>query len=293
MIGTDVLGPDDPGPDGGEGEEELRVLLHQAVPDLATPEDRMERVRARAIGTRRRRRAAGLGAGLTAGLVAAVLAAAPAIAPTPEQGAAAGQGMAAGPAETLPGGAPTGPAAGGGTPTATPTTGSGTPTTTPTPGAQVRFPAYPNVTVDLPSGWYSQSAFTNDPQNGFGYLATGPITHAASCRTAGIACPSDVLLPVGGALLTLRLVDQPDLAGKFTASSATISDIAPDKDCLVLGGTRELLGYRAVARTGALVLIQLTACLREPSHPTLQQVQEVLDSIRTVEGISPSPPTVR
>ncbi|MEV7926934.1 hypothetical protein [Kitasatospora sp. NPDC088779] len=287
MIGTDLLDPDDPRPDGGEGEE-LRILLHQAVPELATPEDRMERVRARAIGTRRRRRAAGLGAGLTAGLVAAALAAAPAIAPTPEHGVAAGLGTAAGPgvtgpAETVPGGVPP-----------TPTIGpSATPTMVPTPGSQVRFSSYPNLALDLPSGWYSQSTFNGDPRNGIGYLATGPISPASPCRTAGIACPSDTLLPVGGALLTLRLVDQPDLVGKFTTSLAVTSDVTLDKECLTLGGTRELIGHRAVARTGTLVLIQLTACLREPSHVTIQQVQQVLDSIRTSEGSTPSSTTTR
>ncbi|MFF3008031.1 hypothetical protein ACFVTF_35130 [Kitasatospora sp. NPDC057940] len=277
MIGTDLLDPDDPRPDGGEGEE-LRVLLHQAVPELATPEDRMERVRARAIGTRRRRRAAGLGAGLTAGLVAAALAAAPAIAPTPEHGVAAGPSMAAGPAETVPGGEPPVPTDGA----------SATPTTVPTSRSQVHFSSYPDVVLDLPSGWYSQSTFNGDPRNGIGYLATGPISPASPCRTAGITCPSDSLLPADGALLTLRLVDQPDLVGKFTTSSAVTSDVALDKECLSLGGTRELIGNRALARTGTLVLIRLTACLREPSHLTIQQVQQVLDSIRTAEGSTPS-----
>ncbi|MER8105222.1 hypothetical protein [Kitasatospora sp. NPDC094016] len=287
MIGTDLLDPDDPRPDGGEGEE-LRILLHQAVPELATPEDRMERVRARAIGTRRRRRAAGLGAGLTAGLVAAALAAAPAIAPTPEHGVAAGPGTAAGPgvtgpAETVPGGEPPAPTAGA----------SPAPTTVPMPGSQVHFSSYPSLVLDLPRGWYSQSIFNGDPRNGIGYLATGPISPAPPCRTAGIACPSDSLLPVGGALLTLRLVDQPDLVGKFTTESALTSDVTLDKECLTLGGTRELIGHRAVARTGTLVLIQLTACLREPSYLTIQQVQQVLDSIRTAEGSTPSAATTR
>ncbi|MFD7581529.1 hypothetical protein [Kitasatospora sp. NPDC059817] len=285
MIGTDLLDPDDPRPDGGEGEDELRILLHQAVPELATPEDRMERVRARAIGTQRRRRAAGLGAGLTAGLVAAALAAAPAIAPTPERGVAAGPSVAAGPAETVPGGEPPAPTAGA--------SASATPTMVPTARSQIHFTSYPNLALDLPSGWYSQGTFSGDPRNGIGYLANGPIGPVSPCRTAGIACPSDTLLPVGGALLTLRLVDQPDLVGKFTTSSAVTSDIALDKECLTLGGTRELIGHRAVARTGTLVLIQLTACMRVPSHVTIQQVQQVLDSIRAAEGSSPSPTTTR
>ncbi|MFJ2867567.1 hypothetical protein [Kitasatospora sp. NPDC087314] len=276
MIGTDLLGPDDRGPDGVEGEEELRILLHEAVPVLAEPEDRMAQVRARAARTRRRRRAGGLGAGLTAGLVAAALAAAPAIAPGPERGATGGTAPAASvPAATAP----------------EPTVSGGPSVEAGTHSTPIRFSRFPIVMAEVPNGWYSQSAVSSDSRSAFGYLSTGPIEPTPSCPPTAGSCPPVDRLPVDGALLTLRLGDDPGVVQKLTNAQAGLANTPLDKDCFLRGGDSELVGHRIVIQSGTPLMIQLTACLRGPSGRTLQQVHDVLDSIRgnPADTSSPSP----
>ncbi|MDH6708942.1 hypothetical protein P3T27_005688 [Kitasatospora sp. MAA19] len=269
MIGTDLLDPDDPGPDGVEGEQELRILLHEAVPVLAEPEDRMAQIRARAARTRRRRRAGGLGAGLTAGLVAAALAAAPAIAPGPERAAAGGTA----PAATAP----------------EPTAAGGPSVEAETHSTPIRFSRFPIVMVEVPNGWYSQSAVSSDSRVAFGYLATGPIEPTPSCPPTAGSCPPADRLPVDGAVLTLRVGDDPGIIQKLTNTQAGLANTPLDKDCSLRGGNSELVGHRIVIQSGAPLMIQLTACLRGPSGRTLQQVQGVLDSIRSNPGGTSSP----
>ncbi|MGW1177215.1 hypothetical protein ACWD4P_26305 [Kitasatospora sp. NPDC002543] len=274
MNGTELLGP--PGPDdGGHDEEELRVLLRRAVPALASPEDRMERVLARVERSRRRRRAAGLAAGLAVGLSAAVLAAAPALAPSPVRGAALGPaGSGAAQAPTVPP-----------LPTA-----SATPTAAPT-GSRLFFPRLPEMVLDPPPGWHAMATLPADPQEKFGYLGTEALGPEPSCTAGAARCPLYGRLPVDGVVLSFRLVDGQGLAGKIGAGPPALADTGLDKDCAALGGSRELAGLRTVDRSGAGAVVEVTACLRQPSEPTLLRVRQVFASIRSVPVTQPPLPS--
>ncbi|MFF2745628.1 hypothetical protein ACFVVA_08795 [Kitasatospora sp. NPDC058048] len=259
MTGCDLLDPDAHGPAGGDEEQELRFLLQRAVPDLDAPEDRMDRVRARAARTRSRRRTATIGAGLTGGLVAAALAAAPAVAPAPERGAAAG-------------------------PVAAPSAVA----TVPPPEATIRFPALPDVSVDVPHGWRTRDGLTDDPRDGIGFLATHPLDVKSSCPEGGLCVPVGPLT-ADDAFVMLQLVDDQARIQQAAAGPATLTEGRPEAFCTTYGGTRQLVGHRVVVRGGRPALIELTACLREPSDPTLRQVRQVLDSLRTTSGGGSTP----
>lgn len=252
---------------GGETEEEeLRVLLNRAVPALAAPEDRMERVLARADRSRRRRRATGLGLGLSGGLLAAVLAAAPAIAPVPDRGAV---GPAARPAGTsLPSDAPTQSVA------PTPSVSA------PQSGDLVRFPQADGLTAVLPPGWYAQVSGVDDPYDHLGYLANRQFDTKVPCPQAAVFCPPIGALTSDRALLTVKKVGVADSAATANGESTGMVDIAVDKDCSGQNGDRELVGHRGVSLQNTTVRIELTACVRLPSDRTLQQVQQVLNSLR-------------
>ncbi|MFI6154632.1 hypothetical protein ACIBCA_18315 [Kitasatospora sp. NPDC051170] len=227
-------------------EGELRELLHRAVPPLATPDDRVRQVLAKAGRTRRRRRATGLAGGLGAGLLAAALAAAPAMAPR-------------GPDAVIePGAGASGSASAPGEPVVT-----------------TRFPAF-SLAVDLPPGWQARSVTAN-PADGIGHLANLPFDAKPSCPANTGSCSPLGLLPADGAVLTVRLttVTQQD-----TPTPAALTDMTLDKDCSTHGGTRELLGHRTVGTAEKQARVEVTACLRTPSQRTLGQVQHILDSAR-------------
>ncbi|MFE4519360.1 hypothetical protein ACFRMQ_34860 [Kitasatospora sp. NPDC056783] len=263
MRGTDLTGPDGPVDDGSD-EEELRILLHRAVPALEAPDDRMDRVLARVARARCRRRAVALAAGLTAGLTAAVLATAPALAPAP------GRGTGLGPAAAAP--APV-------SPTATPVPA---PTPTPTP---VTFPMFPEMTVDVPAGWHSWAAPATDPQKRFGYLGTRP--QVSSCATP--VCPSSGALLGGDVILVFRLLEGQELVDKVSRTTPGLTDSTAEEDCVIRGGTRELVGVRAVNGADRKAVVEVTACLRQPSEATLAKVRQVFGSVRPAPA-SPLPP---
>ncbi|MFG2848042.1 hypothetical protein ACGF12_33460 [Kitasatospora sp. NPDC048296] len=240
-------------------EEELRVLLRRAVPALATPEDRMERVLARADRSSRRRRATGLGLGLGGGLLAAVLAAAPAL----DRGAV-------GPTAERP--------AGTSSPSYAPT-----PSVSPTrAGDLVHFPQADGLTVALPPGWYAQVSGVDDPHDHLGYLANRQFDTKVPCPRTAVFCPPIGALTSDRALLTVKVVGVGDSAGAADGETTGMVDIALDKDCSGQNGNRELVGHRSVTLQNAGVRLELTACVRAPSDRTLQQVQQVLDSLRGV-----------
>ncbi|MGW3230169.1 hypothetical protein [Kitasatospora sp. NPDC001095] len=279
MTGTELLDPFGPGDDGHD-EEELRVMLHRAVPALASPQDRVERVLARVERSRRRRRAAGLAAGLTVGLAAAVLAAAPALAPGPVRGVGLGPaGSVSAPAPAVP-------------PVQAPT---GTPSVLPEP--TFYFPRLPEMVVALPVNWHVLALTAAAPQDKFGYLGTQPL--GPSCTPGAVYCPISGLLPVDGAVVGFRLrEDGRGLAEKLGPSPSGFNESGYlEQECAALGGNRELGGLRAVDRAGSPVVVEVTACLRQPSESTLRQVRQVFDTIRsapagrppTTTAVSPAP----
>ncbi|MFJ9446600.1 hypothetical protein ACIRRH_32770 [Kitasatospora sp. NPDC101235] len=280
MSGTDLFGPHGP-TDDGHDEEELRILLHQAVPALASPDDRMDRVLARVDRARRRRRVAGLAAGLTAGLTAAVLAAAPALAPAPVRGAGLGPaGSVSAPAPAVsaqPSPLPSSPSP------SSPLPPSGRPT-----GTSIFFPLFPEMVVDPPANWHTLAVGTTDPQERFGYLGTQPLEAGPSCTADPARCPLSVRLLTGGAVLAFRVVDDQGLAAKLGTPPPGLTDTELDKDCAALGGSRKLTGLRSIDRSTRAALVEMTACLRQPSEPTLRQVQQVFDSIRSTPAGSRS-----
>ncbi|MEE1783859.1 hypothetical protein PUR71_13210 [Streptomyces sp. SP17BM10] len=280
MTVTDFLDPDRPdgvhGPDGTDSgeEEELRVLLQRAAPHLAAPEDRIERVLARAGRTRRRRRAAGLGAGLTGGLLAAALAAAPAIAPAPDATGALGAA---------------------GTPATAPSAATAAPSATPEPegpdpvgplGTAISFGSGPDMVVNVPKGWLTQANGWAQPDVTIGTLANQPLVEPTACEGRKTLC-----LPVGqlrgsGVVVTFRLVKDPSRIKEYADQSRPAQAAAVGKECTTVGGTAELVGYRTVASGPAPAVIELTACLREPTTAVVQQVQQVLESVRPLERTS-------
>ncbi|MFE7594966.1 hypothetical protein ACFU6K_36735 [Kitasatospora sp. NPDC057512] len=287
MNGADLhgpYGPYGPGEGGHDDEQELRILLHRAVPALGSPQDRMERVLARVERSRRRRRAAGLAAGLTAGLTAAVLAAAPALAPAPVRGAATGPaGSVSAPVLSPPAAAPTvspAPTVPGG-----PSAGS---------GATVFFPRLPEMLLDPPANWHALATSSADPRERFGYLGTQPLGAAPSCTAGAVRCPLSGRLAVDGAVLAFRLVDDQGLAEKLGPTPTGLGDTALDKECAALGGDRELTGLRTVERAGPAAVVEVTACLRQASDPTLRQTRQAFDSVRSAPpGGRPPGPTGR
>ncbi|MEV7027120.1 hypothetical protein [Kitasatospora sp. NPDC093558] len=274
MTGTDLIDPDGTGTGIGE-EQELRVLLRQATPHLAEPEDRIERILARADRARRRRRAAGLGAGLTGGLLAAALAAAPAIAPAPSGTGALG-------------------AAG----TSSPSASTAAPSPTPAPegpdpvgplGTAISFRTVADMVVNVPKGWLTQENTWTGPEVSIGTLANQPIAEPTACADKKTLCLPVGQLRGGGAVVTFRLVKEPSRIKAYAEQSVPAQVTATGKECTAVGGTTELVGYRTVASGPSPTLIELTACLREPTGAEVEQVQQVLESIRSMDRTSTDP----
>ncbi|MFE2723084.1 hypothetical protein [Kitasatospora sp. NPDC059327] len=263
-----------------EVEDELRVLLRRAVPDLPTPDDRMDRVRERADRNRRRRRAAGLGAGLTGGLLAAALAAAPAIAPSP--GPTVLRPATGGPTAA---GAPTGAS----TPSPAPTAASDGPSVSPSPfeGSQaVLFPEIGGVILDVPKGWYTLVMPAGGPLSDTGFTANQSLKVAPYCPPWQADCAPLEALNTDGVLVAVTLIEDPAHVQKLAGTAAPAEDTALAKDCGLRGGTRQLTGRRTVTVAGAVTVVELTACLNHPSARTVELVQRVVASVRVTGGAS-------
>ncbi|MFF8774417.1 hypothetical protein [Kitasatospora sp. NPDC015120] len=275
--------PDREAPGDREVADELRVLLQLAAPHLSAPEDRMERVLARAARTRRRRRRAALAGGLAVGLTAAVLAAAPALAPGP--GGPALRPAASGPAgDAVP--------SGGASPSTPPGAGAGD-------GPTVRFTLLDDIAVDVPFGWYGLTALAGSEQSEpLGYLSSQQLAGAADCpRPDNLQSPVCIvsgLLPDDGVVIALRVIPEQSGAEKLLGRPPVLEAAPTDKDCVLRGGTQQLRGFRAVLVSGRAEMIQLTACLRAPSSGTLLALNRTVTSIRAGEkapSASPVPVT--
>ncbi|WP_224277585.1 hypothetical protein, partial [Streptomyces sp. LS1784] len=161
------------------------------------------------------------------------------------------------------------------------------------PGTTIRFPSLSDVAVDVPNGWHTRDGITSDSREGIGFLATQPLDTKSSCPRAGI-CVLAGPLTADGVFATLQLIDDPARIGQTPIGPAALTEGTPEALCTMYGGTRELVGHRVVVRDGVPALIKLNACLREPSDPTLRQLQQVLDSLRTTTGSrATTPKTLR
>lgn len=290
----DRSGADRPGPGDGDGdrpwladaevEDELRVLLQRAAPDLPAPADRMDRVRERADRTRRRRRVAGLGAGLTGGLVAAALAAAPATAPAPSNTVlhpATGGPTSVGPVAEAP------------SPSLPPTAASNSPSVSPSSvpssfdGARaVLFTEVGRVILDVPRGWSTLIMTPGGAPKSTGYTANKPLSVAPYCPPWQSDCAPLEALDTDTVLIAVTLLDDPAHVQKLAGKATAAEDTALDKGCGLRGGTRQLTGHRTVTVGGTATVVELTACLNRPSARTVELVQRVVDSVRTTGGAS-------
>ncbi|MEV0534802.1 hypothetical protein [Kitasatospora sp. NPDC050463] len=289
----DRTGADRPGLGDGDGdrpwladaevEDELRVLLQRAAPDLPAPADRMDRVRERAGRTRRRRRVAGLGAGLTGGLVAAVMAAAPATAPAPSNTVlhpATGGPTSVAPVAEAPSPSPS-PAAASSpsvSPSSVPSSRDGT--------QAVLYPELGRVILDVPRGWSTLIMPTGRAPKSTGYTANKPLSAAPYCPPWQSDCAPLEALDTDTVLVAVTVLDDPGHVQKLAGKAPAAEDTALDKDCGLRGGTRQLTGHRTVTVGGTAAVVQLTACLNRPSARTVELVQRVVDSVRTTGGAS-------
>ncbi|WP_380283130.1 hypothetical protein [Kitasatospora purpeofusca] len=253
---------------------ELRVLLQLATPHLPPPEDRMERVLARVVRTRRRRRRAALAGGLALGLTAAVLAAAPALAPGPP-GTTLGP-AASGPAvSTSPGASPS-PSSGGGE----------------ADGRTVRFALLDDVVIDVPEGWYDLTVQPGPGQpEPTGYLASQRLADAAGCPTRDdrqdAACLVTGTLVDDGVFMTLRLIRDPAALEKARSETDTRQNTQSSKECTFMGGARQMTWFRTLVLAGRAEVVQLSACLRRTSEETFLVLDRMLASLRPA-GTAPS-----
>ncbi|MFE2106118.1 hypothetical protein ACFXAF_09635 [Kitasatospora sp. NPDC059463] len=279
--------PDREAPGDREVADELRVLLQLAPPHLSAPEDRMERVLARAARTRRRRRRAALAGGLAVGLTAAVLAAAPALAPAP--GGSSLHPAASGPAgDAVPSGG------------ASPSTPPGSwPDGRTGDGLTIRFTLLDDIAMDVPFGWYGLTALPGSGQSEpLGYLSSQQLAGAADCprpdNLQSPVCITAGVLADEGVVIALRVIPEQNNAEKLLGQPPVLEAAPTDKDCVLRGGTQQLRGFQALLVSGRAELVQLTACLRLPSSETLTTLKRTVTSIRPAEkapSASPVPVT--
>jgi hypothetical protein len=235
-------------------EHELRLLLERGVPRLGAPAQRMREVRRRVL-RRRRRRFATLGAVVSVVAVAggfAVLR--PDVPPS-----------SAGP----PGGAATAPVP---TPDAPPT-----PTADPSRGSVVRLDG---LTFALPEGWRLTRPHT--PSALVAYVSNQPLGARIPCpdpAVDGFACAPWARLGKGGVLVFFRLTKTP--IGKAAAPGrfALEGPHLPNKDCRVLGGDQEVIGWGTPAGgAGQGVAANAYACLNHADDATTGAVLTVFDT---------------
>ncbi len=301
--------------------DELRVLLQLAVPHLPAPEDRMERVLARAARTRRHRRRAALAAGLAVGLTAAVLAAAPALAPGPTATvlvpAASGPALGAIPPAGSPAGPPTVfPGVPDGASTGTPPNASPAAPSVPTgeaPGVgaggdgtgdngdngsayvrPTRFTPLDGVIIDVPDTWYDLTllATAGRPET-VGYVSSLPLAREPGCpvhdnlQTA--VCVASGTLPEDAVFIAIRLVRDDKVVTRTVGQSVLLQDSTIDRGCAAQGGTRQLHAQQVIIPSGQAEVVDLSACLRRPSKATLAALERFAASVRLFGTATNSP----
>ncbi|MEV7080905.1 hypothetical protein AB0N88_20595 [Streptomyces sp. NPDC093516] len=241
-----------------ETERAVRGLLERAVPDLASPADRMAGIR-RKVRRRRQHAVATACAAVTA-LAALVF--------------------------VLPGLRDADPALG--------RTAAPSDTSASAPARSVRLlGTEEGVQITLPKGWYALSV--DDARGGpVAFIASVPLAAPAdaSCSSRGQdvlgTCRPVVQLPAGNVLVVLRDGQQ----GYGTATPAFGRAAAEGCKSIRSTGKSEL---RKAVGTGpdmpdTRVLVEATTCQRTPvSAETLDRLQHVLDSITAAGGGGPEP----
>ncbi|MDI5962913.1 hypothetical protein [Streptantibioticus silvisoli] len=243
------------------GEFALRRLLEAGVPRLSAPADRMRQVHRRVV-RRRRRRAAMVGA---VTCVAAILALAGPLARGPARDDTA---LPAGvpPLAAIPtvGDSPVGAAAAG-------------------PGGWLLLPfGGTDIGVVLPRHWQAEMV----PGNGFavGYATDGTLGPPKSCPDPAVgafACLPVKGLPANGMAFAflagvpkdrVTVAHKPFEGGFFFKPPRSPR---PDKDCAIIGGTREM---EAIGGIGHAMGPVAYVCMRGTSQAQLDLAKSVLDS---------------
>lgn len=242
-------------------EDELRVLLHRAVPQLPSPAQRLERVRAR-VTRRRRRRTAALSVTAVAAAVAVSLTV-PGLLHSSDGG---GAPVGAAPAPTAVTHAPTPDARLD--PTPTPII-----STTLDRYTRVEFRTLGGLTLTLPRAWSRlESADVS-------FAASQQMSgQNANCKQPmdGYCSPLVKRLPSGGALVVLR-----PKYSRLTADKVRVSHqvYAPEltKSCLLAGGTQVWEALIAdPARPGSDLVVDASVCLSRPTKAQSSEARSVL-----------------
>lgn len=247
--------------DGPGAEDELRVLLERAVPQLPTPPQRLERVRER-VRRRRRRRAAAVTGSAVLAVVAGLVAVPGVVLP---RGGRADPGVVA----------ISGPAKAGTTPA-----GKGSPThgtdPTPTPVAGYRPAGMNGLRLRPPEGWHILPDFATDSV----FLSTQALVlPQGGCAHAldGFCTPLARVLADGGVLVMFRLEHNNVQAGKLLDLALPLADQEPYLSCRTVNGTRQM-GRTMVGDAASGAVVWTTACLSDPTPAQLAQVRDLLSS---------------
>jgi hypothetical protein len=242
-------------------ENELRVLLERAVPQLPAPAQRLDRIRER-VRRRRRRRMAGLSATVVAGVAAAGL-----LLPGGTAGTSpVGQGKAP------PGAAPVSPAAS--LPSPTPT-GSGPTTMSSRPPGTYRLVSFsdPPLTLRVPAAWHAST------DHGLVFVASEPVGASKSvCRdpVSDYCTPLQRGLRQGGAMLVLQVQDDPGMAAKVRAGRP-FSPLPLTKSCRVEDGSEELYVITADTHVSASTRVLIgRLCMAAPTGAQRHTAQDIV-----------------
>ncbi|WP_327289825.1 hypothetical protein [Streptomyces sp. NBC_01198] len=248
----------------GEGrsgaEDELRVLLERAVPQLPAPPQRLERVRERMRRRRRRRAAAVTGSAVLA--VVAVLAAVPGLLRPQGGGQAALPTVAA----SGPAGKPTAPA------DHRPTMSTPAPTT----DGGYQPDGMDGLRLRPPQGW----RILADPATTSVFLSSQTLVlPEKGCAHAldGFCTPLARVLAGGGALVMFRSEPVKMQGDILHGMEQPLADAEVTTACHTVNGTRQL--SRTMVRSGGTSrMVWATACLSHPSPAQLAQVSDLLAS---------------
>jgi hypothetical protein len=261
----------DPTPDGAREEQELRVLLERAVPQLPAPAQRLESVRER-VRRRRRRRAAGLSATAVLAVAAAGLllpgATDPGGSPPPDA-----TGTLAPTVAGTASGTASDPAAGSAPPTAVPTT-TGEATFAPTAMPR-RFPTLSGLRVAVPAKW-SVLVAHDSPR---AYVSSQDLAlPQAGCATQrdDFCTPLVRMLDTDGVLVQFTLSLDQGMADKARGPGRTgVTGESVVDACRAVGGT-EQLGALLADGSGSPAVVVATACLADPTPEQETRARELI-----------------
>ncbi|CAG7652072.1 hypothetical protein [Actinacidiphila bryophytorum] len=232
-----------------EAEDELRVLLERAVPQLPAPAQRLERVRERMRRRRRRRTAA---VGVSAVLAVAAVVAVPGLV-RPHGGAAPAVVATGGPAPVR----------------TTPVRG---PEPTPTPRDGYRPDGMQGLVITPPAGWQ----LLEDPDTGSVFLSTQALVLPPNgCAHAldGFCTPLARVLKDGGSLVMFHLTYSKVQAQKLGDVAMPLEDEDVLRSCRTVNGTRQMGRTIVDQAPGSGNAVWAVACMAQPSTAQKEQVR--------------------